>query len=457
MRRLHFSFFIFLFLAIHCLHSEEGLGFLDAGRMAVEASSELRNEYGARALREGAWIWGIRAYLPKLSISVSEDDRVSEIGPDSFMKNYSVHMEQLLWDGGRLSLSRKLEKAELDFSGDRLKQMSLDIAETAVSSYRDILRRRMVLEIREKALVSLNEQRQIMIREAELGLVRQLDLLEADITVALTELDIFSLHAELEEAEWRLAEKIGLPGLPLLSESIDISRSPGLPDAEKAGALAEIRNPELAAIRFSLARRQAELKAASRSWVPSLRLTGSFGLSGRQYPLSRYSWSVGLNIDFASPWLSGNFGSSVGMDPPYERNARLSQSVSPAPDPGASFSVKSAELALGYERSRYEIMRKEVFAILDRGIKKCSLLDRKRILHMETLALEGEKFRLAELKMSLGEITRIELMEARIDQAKQEAALVEAAAALLQAERELEKFLDLAPGELSLLIERGLL
>ena len=455
MRRLLLS--ALLMHAINWVCPNEVLGFLDAGRMAVETSAELRNEYSARALQEGAWMRGIRAYLPRLSITASEDDRVSDIGTDSFMKNYSVNMDQLLWDGGRLSLSRKIEKAELDFSGDRLKQMASEIAEAAISSYRDVLRRRMVLEIREKSLESLDEQRRIMKREAELGLVRQVDLLEADITVALTKLDILTLRTELEEAEWRLSEKLGQKKLPLLSEKIDTRRSPNLPDPEKAQSYAESRNPELAAVRYAIVRRQAELKAASRSWIPSLRLTGSFGLSGRQYPLSRYSWSVGLNVDFASPWLSGNFGASAGWDPPYDRNARLSQTAVPAPDPGASFSVKSAELALSHERSRYETMRREIHAAAERGIRKCALLDRRRILVMEALALEGEKLRLAELKLSLGEITRIDLMEAQLDEAKREAELVDTAASLLQAERELERFLDLAPGELSCLIERKIL
>ena len=85
------AFFLILFLAlvssIICSETEMELGFAGAARLAVEASGDLRNEYAARALREGAWLWGLRAYLPRLSITASEDDRLSEIGPDSFLKN----------------------------------------------------------------------------------------------------------------------------------------------------------------------------------------------------------------------------------------------------------------------------------------------------------------------------------------------------------------------------------
>ena len=429
------------------------LDFAGVARMAVQASGELRNEHSAKALREGAWAWGLRAYLPRLSITASEDDRLSETGADSFYKNYSLNIDQLLWDGGRLSLSRRMERAELDIAGSRLKRMASDIADAAVSAYREVLQGRMVLEIQEKTYASLEEQLFILEREVELGLARPSDLIEAEITVALAALEILSLAMALEEAEWRMTEALGLKKLPVLSERIDTERKPKLPDAAIARSLAESRNMELAAIRHSIIRRQAELRTASRSWVPSLRLTGSFALSGQHYPLSRYSWSVGLIVDFASPWLSGNLGASAGWDPPFDRNARVHQTVTPAPDPGGVFTVRSAELALTHERTRYETAIKEIHVAAERGVRTCALLDRRLILAQEALELEGKKFHLAELRLSLGEITRIDLMEARVNYAKREAAVVEAAVALLQAERELERLLDLGPGELFLLAE----
>ena len=431
------------------------LNFADAARLAVQASDDLRTEYDAKALREGAWAWSLRAYFPRLSITASEDDRLSEIGADSFHKNYSISLDQLLWDGGRIALSRRMERAELDLAGSKLKRMASDIADAAVAAYKEVLQGRMVFEIQEKTLASLEEQFHILEREVELGLSRPSDLIEAEITVALAGLEILSLAMSLEEAEWRLTEALGLESLPVLSEHIDTERSPKLPAAEMVCSLAESRNLELAALRHSIVRRQAELRSASRSWIPSLHLTGNFGLSGQQYPLSRYSWSVGLVVDFSSPWLSGNLGASAGWDPPHDRNARIQQSVTPAPDPGGVFSVRSAKLALTHELSRYERAVKEIHVAAERGVRICSLMDRRRILALEALDLEREKFRLTELRLSLGEITRIELMEARLSYAKREAAVVEAAAALLQAERELERLLDLGPGELSLLAKTG--
>lgn len=450
-------FLLFFALAPFHARSEERFDFADAARRAVEVSGELRSEYAARAMREGAWLYGVRAYLPRFGITASEDDRVSEIGADSFLKNYSLNVEQLLWDGGRLSLSRKMEKAELDMAGSKIKQTAGNIADAAVSAYRDVIRGRKILEIREKTLEFFYEQRRILQRELELGLVRPIDLAEAEITVAGTELEIRSLAIDLEKAEWNFAEKLGLEKLPFLSEQIDTERNLILPPPETARSLAESRNPDLAALRYSIAGRQAELRAASLSWIPSLRLTGSFGLSGSHYPLSRYSWSVGLNVDFASPWISGTTGASFGKDPPHDRNARIQQTVTPASDPASSFSARQAELALRYECSRYETTLKEVRAAVDRGIRQCALLDNKRLLARERMELEKKKFNLAEVRLSLGEIRRVDLIEALLDYSMRESELVDSAALVLQAERELERILDIEPGKLSVLAERNVI
>jgi len=455
MKKAGFLFF-FLALASFRAYPETGLSFAAAAGLAVEASVELRNEYQTLAMREGAWKWGIRPFFPRLGFTASEDDKVSEIGPDSYRKNYTANVEQLLWDGGRLSFSRKMEKAEIGFAGSKLKQAAADIADAAVSVYRDVLQGRLLIDIRKKTLESLEEQLRILRQEYDLGLARQLDLTEAEITVAMAGLEIRALSIDLEESEWRLKEKLGLEKLPVLTERIDTRRSLKLPLPLMAGSFAESRNQDLASLRFSLAMREAEVRAASRSWIPSLRMTGNVGINGSHYPLSRYNWSVGLSIDFSSPWLSGSFDAAAGREPPYDKNASIRQTLIPAPDPGAMYSVRSAKLALAHEHSRYETLIREVHAAAERAVQKCELLDRKRIVALNALELEGEKLRLAELKLSLGEITRIDMMEARLDYAGQEAAVVEAAVAVLRAERELEKFLDLSPGELSLFSEAGI-
>jgi outer membrane protein TolC len=422
--------------------------FADAARMAVAASEELRYEYAQRVLREKAWVWGRRDYFPRLSISAAEDDRLSEIGADSFLKNYTLNVEQLLWDGGRTQMNRRIEKTELALLETQLETMKGEIADTALSTYRNVLSARSVLAIREAARISLEEERFILSREVELGLALAMDLVEADITLREAEIEILSLRVDLEEAEYQFAETLGLEALPPLAEEVNIRRPAALPVPERVRSMAQERSPELLNARFSIMQKQAEVKYAARSWLPTIRLLGGLTLSGQQYPLTRANWTLGISMDFSSPYFSGKFSAAAGRDPPYDRNAQVQGSISPLPEPAQALNVRSAKLALTLEQSRY----RQIHEALGRGavyaLEKCGLMDRQRKLAVESLDSAGERLRLAELRMELGQLTRIDLMEARLEYTRREIAAVEAAVALLEAERNLERLLDLYPGEL---------
>jgi outer membrane protein TolC len=425
------------------------LTFSAAADMAVAASHELRGEYAQKAIREGAWVLGFRAYLPRLTISASEDDRLSLIGSDAFLKNYGLSLDQLLWDGGRTSMSRKLEKMELTLLGTRLDRMAADIAESAVDAYRSVLSARAALEIREGVLKALEEQLRLLRREVELGLALPVDLAEAEINVAETALEFQSLQIELKEGERQFAEILGLEELPWLEEQVDIHRATALPPAPAARSLAEQRNPDLAEARYNIVKKQGELKYTARSWIPVIRLAGSFGLTGQQYPLTRHTWSLGINIEFSGPWFQNTLGAAAGWEVPHDRTARLQNSLIPLPDPAGALGKHQAELALALEKTKYGLAFERTGRAALWAVERCGMGDRQRKLAVEALALAAERYRLEEVRLGLGQITRLELMEARLEYAQKEIAAVEAAAALLGAERELERLLDLRPGELA--------
>jgi outer membrane protein TolC len=442
--------FGFLLAAIcYANNTENSLTFGQAADLAVASSADLRHARSSQALMEGAWLWGLRAYFPRMNVSVSENDRLQQIGTDSFMKNYSIGLEQLIWDGGRTTMSRNLERMELNFSSMGLDRMADEIAESAIAAYRNVLSSRAILEIRLRALGILEEQRRILNEEVLLGLALAVDLANADLNLADAKLNIYSLQLDIAEMERQFAEILGLESLPVLTERVDINRSIALPVTAAAAALARERNPDLISARFSITKKQAELKLASNSWVPSFRLTGNFGLTGQRYPLTRYNWSVGINIEFSSPMFQNRIGVQAGWEPPHDRTAMVQNNFTPLPDPAAQFSRNQAMLALSLEREKYNTIIDRIGRMAVTAVEKCALAEQKRILALEAAALGNERCRIEEIRLNLGQITRLQLMETLIEQTQREISAVEAATALLEAERELERFLDLKPGELA--------
>jgi outer membrane protein TolC len=442
---------LFAFIAV-CAYANDNnqqtLTFAQAAKLAVEASADLKHSRASLALTKGAWKWGVRAYFPQINISVSENDRLQQIGADSFMKNYGVSLEQPVWDGGKVSMSRKLERMELDLSSSKLDRAADDIAESAIAAYRNLLSSREILEIRKTALVVLEEQRNILDEEVRLGLALQVDLASADINLLNAKIDIFSLQLDLAEMEKQFLELLGLESMPVLAEKVDINRSIALPASSAAAAIAREQNPDLIEARYSITKKQTELKYISISWIPSLRLTGNFALTGPRYPLTRYNWSVGVVVDFSSPWLQNRFGAQAGWEPPYDNTAMIQNSFTPLPDPASSYGRGQAKLALALEQEKYNTALERIGRTAATAVDKCAFMEQKRLLAIEAASLGSERCRIEEIRLNLGHITRLTLMETLIEQTQKEIAVVEAATALLEAERELERFLNLEPGEL---------
>lgn len=436
------------------LPAQAVLSFEDAARLAVVSSLELKSAKAGRALREGSWKLGLRAYFPQFSFMISEDDRLSTINADSFLKNYTVSLDQLIWDGGRTSAARATERSELVLLGDELEHNESAIAETAVNAYRQILILQKIIAIREAAMESLIEQRRVLEEELALGMVTALDLASGEITVLEAELELESLNMEAEKSARSFAELLGLDQAPRLGESLDIYRNAEALDAEMVRRAALSRNPDLVSRRHLILRRRTESKYASLSWLPTLRATGSFSVSGQRYPLSRYSWSAGITVNFSSPWFNLSAGGSAGWEAPYDKTARVQTSASPLPDPASGLGAKQAELALALELENYRVSFERTGRAAILLTDSIALAEKRRRSTIAELELAEKKYRLTMTLAGLGRVTRVEQMEARIEYAEKEIKAVEAAAALLASERELEKFLALKPGMLSQFLNR---
>jgi outer membrane protein TolC len=429
-----------------------GITFADAAEMALAASTELQNAYAVHGIGGAVWELGRYAYFPRLTFTAYEDERLSMLKADSFSKSYTAGVDQLIFDGGRLLASRRIEKTRLLFEEKQIERMADSTALAAVGAYRQVLASRYMLQIRMSGLDALLKQRGILQSEVELGLALTRDLTEADINISQAKIEIIAAEIELGELEKQFAENLGLDVLPELVETINIDYKPALPSAEALRSAAESGNPDIAQARLSIKQKEQELKFARLSWLPTIHASGNFSLAGNTYPLTHYNWSAGLTLEFATPWISLGGAASTGMEGANNKTFRMQGTSTLMPDPVSSMTPAQARVALDMEQRNYRLAFERLGRGAESALEKCRALIQKRDLAVESKKLSEKKLDISKLKHELGQLTSIELIEDQIEHTKKELAVVQAVIDMLNGEHELEKLAGLGFGALRALI-----
>lgn len=427
----------------------DGLSATDAYSFAIKASSELAYERRVIELRAGAWRLGFRAFLPRLGIDAGQDERISAYSPDSFGKTVSVRLDQPIWDGGRAVSGRNLEAAELRLARSELDRNEAAVGDAAIISYREVLAARERLAIRRSLLAAAREERTIMDTEAGLGLRTADELLDADINLAGLELETEGSRLDLREVERALAFALGLDALPELTERLDATRPPLSIDEGSFTKLAVERSPQLEIARLSVERRRVEARVAARAWLPTIGIYASGSLNGAEFPLTRYQWNVGLSVSFESPFLRGTLGGTYGREGDSVTTARTDYRAEPVPDPAGAVTAASAALAYRFEQQRYRDAVVQIKRSAGAAIERYRLVATHWSLAGSTLALARRKRSLAVLNVELGKSLRSELAAADLEVTSKALDLIDAAAALIGMERDLERILDLEAGALA--------
>jgi len=420
----------------------------ETGVLAIANSPELNAEEARLALREDAWHLGIRAWLPKLTVSCGDDERISLYGPDSHTRTLSIRIDQPLWDGGRLAASRSLERADLAVAVADHERSRRQVGETAITAYRSVLASRARLAIRRASIEVAVDERAIIAAQMARGLATANDLSDADLQLAGMEAELVEATMASKLAEEELMEALGLEAMPELSDELSlVSWYPSI-DAERAAGIAAERSPEVVAARHEVEKKKAQEKAAAAAWLPTIGIVASGQASGTSLPLTRASWSVGLSVDFAGPLASGGSAATIGGEPPYDQSAQTQHRLTLLPDPAGMLSAPAAALDRALQEQLLVRLMAKARRAARTAVVTLELAERKRDAAARALELADARAGLERLRASIGQAVRSEVIQAELARAEKAIELVDAAAAMVVAVRELEKLLDLAPGEL---------
>lgn len=216
---------------------------------------------------------------PQLDVSVSanyeRDYSDAPFGnPDSDGGGASVGLSQTLWSGGRIGHGISAAVANILAGRENLRDIEQTVLASVIQAYADVIRDSEILRIRQSNLGVLQRQLQEASARFEVGEITRTDVAQSEARLAQSEADLANAQAQLSVSRAAYAAVVGqspgdLAPMPVL---------PGVPtDFDNALDVALRDNPGIRAAAYSLRAAEANVAAAKAEYMPSARLTASYG------------------------------------------------------------------------------------------------------------------------------------------------------------------------------------
>ena len=251
----------------------------DALALAYQTNpSLLAQRANQRALDES--IVQARAGLrPQLDVSVTANYARDYSGaafsnPDSDSGSASIGLSQTLWSGGRIGHGISAAEANILAGRENLRDIEQTVLASVIQAYADVIRDSEILAIRQSNLGVLQRQLEEASARFEVGEITRTDVAQSESRLAQSEADLANARAQLSVSRAVYAAVVGqAPGdlapMPVL---------PGIPsDFDAALDVALADNPSIRSAAYTLAAAESNVAAAKAEYMPSARLTASYG------------------------------------------------------------------------------------------------------------------------------------------------------------------------------------
>lgn len=256
----------------------------DAIALAYQTNpSLLAQRANQRALDES--IVQARAGLrPRLDVTISgnHSQDYGDLGfnPHSDSASASIGLSQTLWSGGRVGHGITAAEADILAGRENLRDIEQTVLASVIQAYADVIRDTEILRIRQANLGVLQRQLEEASARFEVGEITRTDVAQSEARLAQSEADLANAQAQLSVSRAAYAAVVGqAPGdlapMPVL---------PGLPtDFDAALDVALLDNPGIRAAAYNLRAAEAAVAAAKAEYMPSARLTASYGGSNNDF------------------------------------------------------------------------------------------------------------------------------------------------------------------------------
>ncbi|KQY83488.1 MULTISPECIES: TolC family outer membrane protein [unclassified Brevundimonas] len=229
---------------------------------------------------------------------------------DSTSAGASLGLSQTIWSGGRIGHGISAAEANILAGRENLRDIEQTVLTSVIQAYADVIRDSEILRIRQSNLGVLQRQLDEASARFEVGEITRTDVAQSEARLAQSEADLANAQAQLSVSRAAYAAVVGqspgdlapMPVLPNLPADFDAALDVALQD-----------NPGIRAAGYNLRAAEANVAAARAEYMPSARLTASYGGStndvGRPGDIvDNTSFQAGATISV--PLFTGGLNSS---------------------------------------------------------------------------------------------------------------------------------------------------
>ncbi|MBB5745420.1 TolC family outer membrane protein [Brevundimonas variabilis] len=220
----------------------------------------------------------------------------------------SVGLAQNVWTAGRVGRQINVAEANVLAGRENLRSIEQQVLASVIQTYVDVQRDMEILRIRQENIAVLRRQLEESSARFEVGEITRTDVAQSESRLAQSEADLASAQAQLSVSRAAYSAVVG-------QAPADMEVPPPLPgvptDFEAAMDIGLVENPNVRAAQYQLQAAEAQVAAARSEYLPSARLTASYGgsdeLSGFN-PGARTSFQAGASISV--PLFTGGLNQS---------------------------------------------------------------------------------------------------------------------------------------------------
>ena len=193
---------------------------------------------------------------------------------DSATGSASVGLSQTIWSGGRIGHGITAAEANILAGRENLRDIEQTVLASVIQAYADVIRDVEILRVRQSNLGVLRRQLDEASARFEVGEITRTDVAQSEARLAQSEADLANAQAQLSVSRATYAAVVGqAPG--------DLAPMPTLPnlptDFDSALNVALTDNPGIRSAAYSLRAAEANVAAAKAEFLPSARLSSSYG------------------------------------------------------------------------------------------------------------------------------------------------------------------------------------